>query len=132
MPRIAGRNGALYAAVTSAGVAEPIAFLNNWTLSAKSNRTDVTAFGDTSMVYVQGLPDAQGTYKGFYDNATPQTYTAASDGVSRKIYLYPDRSQVGVYWFGTAFFDYDIDTAADGAVQISGSWAAASPIQRVG
>lgn len=131
MPRIAGRNGALYAEVTP-GNAIPIAFLNQWTLNAQSNRTDVTAFGDTSLVYVQGLPDAQGTYAGFYDNATVQTYTAAADGLARKIYLYPDRTQTGVYWFGTAFFDYSIDTSADGAVTISGSWAAATPIQRVG
>lgn len=132
MPRIAGRNGALYAAITSGGTAEPIAFLNNWSLDFSTEKIDVTSFGDSSMVYVSGLPDVQGTYAGFYDDATPQLYTAAVDGVARRFYLYPNRSTPGQYWFGTAIFDMSIDASVDGAVAISGSLAAASPTSKVG
>lgn len=132
MPRIAGRNGALYANITSGGTAEPIAWLNNWSLSFSTEKIDVTAFGDANKVTVSGLPDVQGTYAGFYDDATNQLYTAATDGVARRFYLYPNRATPGQYWFGTAIFDFDVDASVDGAVAISGSFAAASATAKVG
>lgn len=132
MARIAGRNGALFAGITSGGTAEPIAYLTQWTLDASSDRTDVTAFGDTAKAYVQGLPDAQGTFSGWYDSASAQLYTAAVDGVARKTYLYPDRTTPSVYFFGTCFYDFSIDTSVDGAVSISGSWASATSMSKVG
>lgn len=132
MARIAGRNGRVYASITSGGTAEPIAFLNNWAISFAVGSIDVTSFGDTGKVYVSGLPDASGTYAGFYDNATNQFYTAAVDGVARKFYLYPDNTSTTQYWFGTALFDFNIDGTVDGAVTINGSWAAASAVAKVG
>src|SRR4026209_1056112 len=119
MARIAGRNGTLYMNLTSAGTAEPVAYLNNWSLNFSTGKIDVTAFGDPSMIYVSSLPDCQGTYSGFYDNATTQMYLAATEGVARKFYLYPDTTLATQYWYGTGIFDMSIDAAVDGAVQIS-------------
>lgn len=132
MARIAGRNGRLYANLTSGGTAEPITFLTNWSLSFATNKIKVTALGDTNEVYVSGLPDMSGSYSGFFDNATAQLYTAASDGASRKFYLYPDNSATSTYWFGTAIFDFNVDGSVEGAVAISGSFAAASATAKVG
>jgi len=132
MARISGRQGRLYMGLTSAGVAEPVTFLNNWSLNFATGKIDVTAFGDVSMVYVSSLPDCQGTYSGFYDNATVQMYTAATDGIARSFYLYPDNSLATQYWYGTGIFDMNIDAAVDGAVQISGSFAAASVTTKKG
>jgi hypothetical protein len=132
MARIAGRNGRLYMNLTSGGTAEPVTFLNNWSLNFATEKINVTAFGDTSMIYVSGLPDAQGTYAGFYDDATVQMYTAATDGVARRFYLYPSTTNNGQYWFGTGIFDTNIDATVEGAVAISGSFAAASVTTKVG
>lgn len=132
MARIAGRNGRLYAAIASGGTAEPIAFLSNWSVSFASDRFDVTAFGDTNKTYVAGLSDAQGTFSGFYDNATAQLYTAAVDGVARKFYLYPDVTAPSQYWYGTGFFDFEASAGVDGAAAVSGSWNAASAVTKVG
>lgn len=133
MPRIAGRNGSLYANLTSGGTAEPIAYLNNYSIEFASDRFEVTAFGDTNKAYVAGLPDASGDYSGFFDTATQQLYGAAVDGIARKTYIYMDRANsAGIYFFGTAFFDMSIDGSVDGAVSISGSWSAASTFQKVG
>ena len=132
MARIHGRNGALYAAVASGGLAEPIAFLDSWSLDGKSDRVDVTAFGDANKTYVSGLPDAQGNFSGFYDTASDQLYTAAVDGVARKVYLDPTRSITTTYWFGTAFFDFSISDGVGDAVKVSGSYSAASDFIRVG
>ena len=132
MARIAARSGRLYTNLTSGGTAEAVAFLNNWSINFVTDKIEVTAFGDSNKTYVSGLPDAQGDFSGFYDNATVQMYTAAVDGVARKFYLYPDTSNNAQYFFGTAIFDFNINGAVDGAVQISGSWSAATAVAKVG
>lgn len=132
MARIHGRSGRLYANITSGGTAEPIAFLRDWSINFSVDNVDVTAFGDTNKVYVAGLPDVAGSYSGWYDDATAQMYTAASDGVARKFYLYPDNSSTGKYWFGTALFDFNVSSAVDGAVSVSGDFNAASAVSKVG
>src|SRR5262245_66222999 len=116
MARIAGRNGRLYVGITSAGTAEPIAFLSKFTASWTTDKYDVTAFGDANKSYVAGLPDFQATYNGWYDTATAQLYTAATDGVARKFYMYTDTVGTATtnYWFGTAFFDFNIEEPVDG------------------
>lgn len=134
MARIHGRRGRLYVGLASSvAVAESVAFLRDWTIAKASDRTDVTAFGDSNKTYVQGLPDASGTYSGFFDNATAQTYTAANDGDARRFYLYPDATvgTAGPYFFGTAFFDWNTAGSSDGAVTLSGTWAAASEIAKI-
>lgn len=131
MGRIAGRNARVYMAIASGGTAEPVPFLASWSLSATTDKFDVTAFGDANKAYVAGLPDASGEFGGFYDDATNQTYTAAQDGVARKFYLYPDTTNTAKYWFGTIFPDYSVSAEVGGATELSVSWNAASPIVKV-
>jgi hypothetical protein len=132
LARIAGRNGRVYLAIASAGVAEPIAFQNKWSLNSASDKIEVTAFGDTNKTYVAGLPDASGDFSGFYDDATAQTYTASQDGVARKFYLYPSLLTVSQYFFGTVLVDFSAEGGVADAVTAAASWSAASPIQKVG
>jgi predicted secreted protein len=122
----------IYANMTSGGLPSPIAFLNHWSLNFSVNTIDVTSFGDTSKVFVAGLPDFQGSYSGFYDNATAQLYTAATDGVARSFYLYPDRGLITQYWYGPGIFDMSIDGTVDGAVTISGNLAGAGLVTKIG
>lgn len=133
MARHHGRNGRVYLAITSGGSAEALAFQNAWTLNATTDKADVTAFGDSNKVYVGGLPDASGTFAGWFDDATQQSYTAAADGVARKMYLYPDiTASPGVYWFGTAFVDFGVSVGIGDGVSTTSSWNAASNIIKVG
>jgi hypothetical protein len=132
MARNHGRRGRLYVGITSAGVAEPIAFLRDWSINFSVDNVEVTAFGDANKVYVAGLPDSSGSFSGFLDDATAQLYTAATDGVARKFYLYPDTNSTGIYWFGTALFDFNVAGAVDGAVTVSGDFQAASGVSKVG
>ena len=133
MARRHGRNGRVFLNLTSAGTAEPIAFLSSFSFAAATDKVDVTAFGDVGKVYVAGLPDSSGSFEGWYDDATVQTYTAAVDGVARKMYLYPDFTTTpGQYWFGTVFPDFSVESSVDGAISISASWNAATAITKVG
>lgn len=130
MARKHGRNGRLYVAITSGGTAEPVAYLNNWDIQFTVDNVEVTSFGDTNKVYVAGLPDASGSFSGFYDSSSAQLYTAATDGVARNFYLYPDTADA-TYWYGTALFDFSVSSSVDGAVGVSGNWNAASSVQKV-
>lgn len=132
MGRIAGRRGQLYVDLTGSGSASPVPFLKKYTFNSTQATIDVTAFGDTTKVYVADLPDASGTYDGFYDTATPQLYTAATDSLARKTYLYPDNSIPGTYFYGTATFDMVLDVDVAGAAAISGSFKAFTPFAKVG
>lgn len=132
MARIAGRNGRVYFDVAGGGSAAPLPFVAKWSLNAATAKEKVTAMGDTNEVYVAGLPDASGTFSGFYDDATAQTYTAAADGIARKFYLYPSLSSATTYWFGTIFADASYDADVAGVVTMSANWNAATTIAKVG
>ncbi len=130
MARKHGRNGRLYVAIASGGTAEPVTFLNQWSIDFSVDNIDVTAFGDSNKVYVAGLPDSSGSFSGFFDSETAQLFTAASDGVARAFYLYPDTADA-TYWYGTGLFDFNVASTVDGAVTISGDFQAASTITKV-
>lgn len=134
MARIAARNLRLYLGLASdTAAAEPVAFISKLTINSETDDFEVTAGGDTNKVYVSGLPDASGTYNGFYDTATVQTYTASTDGLARRFYIYPTTpSTAGPYWFGTGFWDFALDLDVAGPAAINGSWKAASGLFKVG
>jgi len=132
MARQSSQKAALYVAIASGGTAERITFLTQWALNFATDKTDVTSFDDANKTYISGKPDASGTFSGWYDNATAQTYTAAVDGVARKFYLYPDRDVNTQYWFGTGLFDFNATGQQDGAIAITGAFAAASLVSKVG
>jgi len=134
MARLHGRNAQIYIGISSStAAAEALPFTAKWSMTADTDDVEVTAFGDSNKTYVSGLPDIGGTFSGFYDDATVQTYTAATDGQARRFYLYPKTpSTAGPYWFGTATFDFSVDTDVGGAVAVSGNWKAASLVSKVG
>jgi hypothetical protein len=133
MARIHGRRGQLYVGLASqAAVPSPTPFLGKWAITFANDDVDVTAFGDVNKVYVSGLADVGGSYDGFYDTATAQLYTAASDGLDRKFYLYPDTTVPGSYWYGTATFDFNASGGVSEAVSINGSWKAAGAVTKIG
>lgn len=120
----AGRKGVVYLSTTGTGTASNVIKLNNWTLNRTTDKIDVTSFGDANKTYVQGLPDVQGTFAGFWDDteSKPMTGAASSDGV--KLYLYPSADAPTKYWYGPAWMDMSMDTSVAAAVTISGSFAA--------
>jgi hypothetical protein len=133
MARVSGRRGRIYLGIASdTASAEPLPFIASWSLSAESDKIDVTAMGDANKVYVAGLPDASGEFSGFYDDATNQTYLAAIDGLPRKFYLYPNTLVATQYFFGTILPDFQVNAEVSGAVEVSASWSAATTISKVG
>lgn len=143
MSRIHGRNGIVYIGLTGPGgglatgtaIASPMAFLSDWSINFVVNKVDVTAMGDPNLIWVAGLPDASGDFSGFYDTATAQTYVAATDGLSRNMYLYPSTvgaqgANPGQYFFGAILPDYSLSGGVTAAVSLKSTWNAATPIIR--
>jgi hypothetical protein len=116
---------------TQGAAASPVAYQASWSVNMATDTDEVTAFGDPVKIYVSGLPDASGDFSGFYDDSTGQTYKAATDGLPRNMYLYPNISaQPNIYFFGTVIADFAMDGGVGGAVNVKSSWKAASAIQR--
>ena len=134
MARQHGRRGRLYVGIASdSAAAEPVAYLSKWSIGFSTDNVDVTANGDANKTYVAGLPDASGSFSGFYDDASAQTYTAAADGLARRFYLYPSTPSVtGPYWFGTGLFDFSAEADVGSAVTVSGDFQAASAVTKIG
>lgn len=143
MSRIHGRNGIVYIGLTGPGgglatgtaIASPMAFLSDWSINFVVNKVDVTAMGDPNLIWVAGLPDASGDFSGFYDTSTAQTYVAATDGLSRNMYLYPSTvgaqgAAPGQYFFGAVLPDYSVAGGVTAAVSLKSTWNAATPIIR--
>ena len=131
MARSHGRNGAVYLGATNGAAASPVTFQAAWSINMTVDKQDVTAFGDSNKIYVAGLPDASGDFSGFWDDATSQTYLAATDGLSRNFYLYANATtDPNIYFFGTVLPDFSMDGAVSGPVNMKATWNAASKIQR--
>lgn len=116
-----------------------LASLNKWTLDMARDRVDVTSFGDTNKVYVQGLPDIKGTIGGFYDagdGGSPagggnlELFDIAEGDEAVTLRLMPSTVTPERFWSGSAFIDASIDVAANGAVTINGSFVAAGAWSR--
>jgi hypothetical protein len=126
---ISGRQGRLYidTSVSANGSAQPISNLSSFDIQQTADRTETTYFGSVSKQYVAGLRDAQGSFSGYHD--TDGGLVAIDTSVARKFYLYPSTAQATKYWFGTATFDITVSQTVNGAVETSGSWAAASGVE---
>src|SRR4026208_2574156 len=113
-----GRKGVIYLSTTGTGNATNVIKLNAWTLNKATDKIEVTAFGDANKTYVQGLPDIQGTFSGFWDDtaSTPVAAAAPADGC--KLYLYPSADAPSKFHSGPAWLDVSIDTSVSGAVSI--------------
>jgi hypothetical protein len=101
--------------------------LNNWKLSNKTDRVEVTCFGDTNKVYVPGLKDISGTVGGFWDSADPTLFEAADAATPGKLKLVPNNTEATFYWQGLAYMDADIEVPVDGAPGVTGTFSAAGP-----
>lgn len=130
MPRIHGRAGIAYLSLTSGAAASPLAYLSDWTITVTATRTAFTAVDDQNKVYVSGVPVASGTLNGWYDTGTSQSYIAATDGLPRNMYLYPQASSPLQFFAGVVLPDFGTTGGVTAAVAVKASWTAEAPLQR--
>jgi hypothetical protein len=125
--RIHGSHGSVKIDKTGGALAVDVASLNKWSLSMATDKVDVTCFGDTNKIYVQGLPDVKGSIAGFWDKTDRTMFEIAMGTVSALLKLAPSTLDPTYLFSGLAWLDASIDVSADGAVSISGDFVAAGP-----
>lgn len=128
--RIPGTRGVVYLAATTTAAASPVTFVSDWTVSVAQTWIDVTGCGAAQKEYVTGIPDVSGSFSGWYDDATSQTYLAARDGLPRSFYLYPDqRDAPGECFYGSVIADFAVAGGVQAAVAMTCAWRAAGPVE---
>jgi len=115
---------------TNPGTPVAIISINNWKLSLKTDRIDVSCFGDVNRVYVPGLKDVSGSVAGFWNSEELALVEAADQETPGLLKLVPNTTEPTFFWSGLAYMDADIDTSVDGAPALSGTFSAAGPWAR--
>lgn len=101
--------------------------LDAWKLSLKTDYEEVTCFGDTNKVYIQGMRDISGNLGGFWNSSNYVLVTATGSTVPGYLELTPNSNE-GTYKFGgLAYLDADIDCSVKGAPKLSSTFKAAGP-----
>lgn len=119
-----GRKGVVYMSSSGTGTAVNTISLNAWTLDRSTDRIDTTAFGDTNKTSVQGLPNNEGTFSGFWNDTETKPFAGAASTDGVKLYLYPSADVPTKFAGGPAWIDCSISTDVNGAVTISGKFSA--------
>src|SRR5215467_7678628 len=105
--------------------------LDTWKLSQKTDKTNVTCFGDTNKKYVTGLPDISGSVGGFWNSDELTLFHAVVAATPGMLELIPNTTDeagsplVVPAFQGLAYLDVDIDTDVAGAPKITGTFVAA-------
>jgi hypothetical protein len=125
-----GRNGDVKWDPTGGATTVSIISLNNWKLSLKTDKIDVTCFGDQNKVYVPGMKDISGSVAGFWNSSELALFEATDATVPGMLELIPDTTDAAattMLFKGLAYLDADIDTDVQGAPAVTGTILAAGP-----
>jgi hypothetical protein len=110
------------------GTLVAVVSLNKWSADFAKDMVDVTAFGDTGHVFVPGLPNVKGTLGGWWEALASRVLFDAAFGTTPvTLKLVPSTLDATTFFTGLAYLDASVETAADGAVSVTGNWAAAGP-----
>ena len=118
------RNGAVYL-TSGAGAAVIISEAKGFSLNITRDLADDSAFGDTWKTRVIGLRDWSGSFDVNFDTAQATLFNAVTTATSAQpIYLYPDRSSTGRYYYGTVWPELsaqgDLNSVGTGTVNFQG------------
>jgi hypothetical protein len=102
--------------------------LNTWSLDMATERVITTAFGDTNVRRVAGLPDFSGDLGGFWNalsSSSPAYFAAVLAGTPVTLRLIPNTNDPTVYFQGLSNVDGGVSVSATGAITMKGKWDAA-------
>lgn len=127
--RIHGKGGAVYLGGAKGAGGVLVAYRSEWTLNRARDYVDATAFGDPNKVYLAGLPDISGSFRGLLnvgDDGDVMLNAATSDAT--QIYLYAAGSISGqtdiLVAHGPGFMDATVTVSNTDAARISGNFRA--------
>ena len=86
MAKYHGKNGVVYMGVATA---IPVLMQTEWTFNTAAATDDVTAFEDSNMHYVQGIPDGVVSLSGIWDDTDDALWDLSVGTGAAFVYLYP-------------------------------------------
>lgn len=101
--------------------------VNGWKLSLKTDYEDVTCYGDTNKVWIQGMRDIAGSLAGFWNSASTLIVAATASAVPGYLELAPNSTEATFKFGGLAYMDADLDCTVKGAPKLAASFKAAGP-----
>lgn len=125
MARYHGKDAVVYLSTSGSGTAAALT-QTGWTLDRTTDKAEVSSCGDANKIFVQGLPNLQGTISSFWDDTDAKLFTASQSADGCKIYLYPSRNAASKYFYGTAWLDASMTLGVNGAVAVNANFVAAS------
>jgi len=129
--RFTGKNARLYVATSSSTAAIPAYAIKEFEYNTSFDAIDVTSFGDDNMTYLAGATDSSGSFSGFVDKASGNTFQNSINGDARKFYFYIDLANDPTkYIYGTAIWSWTESYSRAGASEVSGSWNAAGGVYK--
>jgi hypothetical protein len=126
--RLHGKKGQIKMDAAGGSSLVTLADMNAWTLDMSTERAVVTAFGDTNVRRVAGLPNFEGTLGAWWNAAaasSPAFFTAVLAGTPVTLRLIPNTDDPGVYFEGLANVDGSVNVSATAPISSSGKWDAA-------
>lgn len=98
--------------------AQAVPFSNaaDFDLNVTFSVADVSAMGEDWETKVRGMLGFTGSIGGPVDTASTTAWDALTATSERKFYLYPDKTNTGAYYYGTAFVDVDVKGGTTAAV----------------
>lgn len=129
MARYHGKNGRVYCASASGGVATDIGNVADWAIDMPRDEVDTTSMGDANATAVYGHRRPKIRLSGFWDDATDVLFAASELDAPVAMYIYPSAAAPSKYWYGLVMVDVSITSAVNDAVKITanavpvGTWA---------
>lgn len=132
--RLHGKGGAIYiggtfatkTSVPSGG--NRLSFKSEWTLNRSRDYVDATAFGDPNKVWLAGLPDVSGTFRGLLDVGGDLLLSAATSDAQNLFLMASDGTLAGstaiMIAHGPGLLDAQVTVSNADAARISGNFRA--------
>ena len=126
--RLHGKNGRIQMDPAGGSSLVTLTDLDGWTLDMSTARDVVTAFGDTNVRRVSGLPDFSGALSGWWNavaSSSPAYFAAVLAGTPVTLRLIQNTLDATVYFQGLANIDGSVNVSATAPIKTAGKWDAA-------
>ena len=134
--RLHGKGGAIYIGGTfSSKTAIPtngnrLTFKSEWTLNRSRDYVDATAFGDPNKVWLAGLPDISGTFRGLLDVGGDLLFNASTSDAQELFLMASDGTLAGttaiMVAHGPGLLDAQVTVGNADAARITGNYRASA------
>lgn len=129
--RIHGKNAYVYVQGSGAQ-AQQLVNASDYAVDVAYTSVDVSQLGDDWVQTLRGQGKWSGTLSGPVDTSNTIMWDASTAATVRSFYLYPDKGNISVYYYGSAWFDIGISGGVTKAVTFSAKFEGLGPLTAIG